>query len=196
MAKVKAAAKKPESQKGTKSSPLRSLSAVADAELRISVILRKINEYTISAESERQAVNEREAALIGPLQKKALDLGICIHAYAEDNRADLTEDGARSVVELPKRAGVIQWQRSPPSVSIDDVDTVISNIKRLGFLQFIRIKEEINKEALLQDEDRADTISGVSIVRGEKFTIKPNGIDERLERNNLTKKWKISKPKM
>ncbi len=44
--------------------------------------------------------------------------------------------------------------------------TVIEACKSLGLTAFLRIKEEVNKEAMLADPDKARTIAGVTIKSG------------------------------
>lgn len=174
---------------------LGSLDEVADAEFRIAEIVREISRHTTESESARQAITERSAEIIEPLYKQIVDIGKSIHAYAEWHREELTSGGKINTVQLPKNAGLIQWYRTPAAAEIANAEEVLRNIKLLGFTEFIRTKEEINKEALLENEDRAKTISGVVIARGEKFAIKPNGINERLERNEASKRWKLAIPK-
>ena len=57
---------------------------------------------------------------------------------------------------------------------------VIENIKSWGLFQFLRVKEEVNKEALLADPNNAKAIAGVSIRENEEeFVIKPNDEEVR-----------------
>ena len=46
----------------------------------------------------------------------------------------------------------------PPSVSIRGADNVIELLRRLGFERFIRVKEEINKDAILNEKEAVKNI--------------------------------------
>jgi len=53
------------------------------------------------------------------------------------------------------------------------LDNIIEACKKLGLARFLRVKEEINKDAMLAEQDLAQTITGVSISQGEDFVIVP-----------------------
>ncbi len=46
----------------------------------------------------------------------------------------------------------MQWRNRPPSVNIRGADAVMDFLKRLGLQRFIRVKEEINKDAILNEK--------------------------------------------
>ncbi len=55
---------------------------------------------------------------------------------------------------------------------------MIETCRKLGFTAFFRVKEEVNKEAMLADPDKARLVSGVTIrSAGEDFIIEPAEID-------------------
>jgi phage host-nuclease inhibitor protein Gam len=95
---------------------------------------------------------------------------------------------------LPGKTGSIAWYTTPPAVTIENVEEVLKRIKTLDLAQFIRTKEEINKEALLENEPLANTIEGVSVGQQEKFAIRPRGSKQRVECNTKTKRFKIVLP--
>jgi len=84
-----------------------------------------------------------------------------LFAWADVYRDELTEKGKRKTVELP--TGIFGWRMTPPAVSLRNVKKILETIKALGLTQFIRTKEEINKEAMLKEPDVAKKIRGVSI---------------------------------
>ena len=68
----------------------------------------------------------------------------------------------------------MQWRQRPPSVSIRGQEAVIDLIKRLGLTRFIRTKEEVNKEAVLNEPDEVRGVAGLTVVTGvEDFVITP-----------------------
>ena len=107
-----------------------------------------------------------------PLAAEAEALMRGLQLYAEANRAALTDGGRTKTVRLA--TGEIGWRQRPPSVRLRDVPTVIETMQRLGLLKFLRIKHEVNKEALLAAPGEASAIPGVMIgSAGEEFLAEP-----------------------
>jgi len=100
---------------------------------------------------------------------KALTEGV--HMWCEANRASLTEGGKVKSANLS--SGDIGWRSSPPRVKVTGVSAVIELIKSLKLNRFLRVKEEINKEAMLAEPEAATAIKGVEIIQTEEFWIKP-----------------------
>ncbi len=70
--------------------------------------------------------------------------------------------------------GEVSWRQRPPSVVIRSAVDVIERLRRLGLIRFIRIKEELNKEAMLSEPDVVHGIPGITISTGvEDFIIAP-----------------------
>ena len=106
-----------------------------------------------------------------PLAEKSLLLTEGLRAWCEANRAVLTDGGKRKFAELG--TGRIEWRLAPQKVTIKGVEDVLAAIKTLG-LAFVRTKEEIDKEAMLADPDKARLVPGVTIgSEGETFSVEP-----------------------
>mgnify|MGYP001299618638 CR=1 FL=1 len=94
-----------------------------------------------------------------------------IQAYAETHREALC--GPRSKTAR-LGLGELSWRHRPPKVTIRGKDAVIAACKRLGLVQFLRVSEDINREAMRAAPDTAQSIQGVSIgSAGEDLVIKP-----------------------
>lgn len=107
-----------------------------------------------------------------PLKDEVSELVWSVQTWAETNRWELTRGGKTKTVKLA--TGEVNWRNRPPRVSIRNKVRVIETLKKLGLTGFIRTIEDINKEAMLQDIDRAEAITGVSIDSvGEDFAIEP-----------------------
>ena len=137
-----------------------------------------------AAQRERQlietAMNERLVSIKADFEEQAFpfkteieQLTRGLHTYAEAHRDALTRDGKVKFHRFA--AGEISWRTRPPKVSIKGgVEAVISAFKSLGLLQFVRVKEDLNREAMLAEPDVATVISGVTIgSAGEDFIVKP-----------------------
>jgi len=100
---------------------------------------------------------------------KALTEGV--QTWCEANRAELTRDGKVKTANLS--AGEVRWRMRPPRVSVRSVATVLDALKSLKLNRFIRVKEEINKDAILAEPEAVEHVKGISISQGEDFVIVP-----------------------
>ena len=65
------------------------------------------------------------------------------------------------------------WRLRPPSVAVRGVEAVLDQLRRLGLKRFIRQKEEVNKEAILNEPEAVSHVPGISISQGEDFVVTP-----------------------
>ncbi|WP_320200515.1 host-nuclease inhibitor Gam family protein [Agrobacterium sp. rho-13.3] len=95
-----------------------------------------------------------------------------VQAWCEANRMILTNNDKVKFHDFG--TGSVRWRSLPASVSIRGGEVVLEALKALGLKAFIREKEEINKEAMLNDPDTARKVAGVTIKsEGEVFAIEP-----------------------
>lgn len=119
----------------------------------------------------QQAYGER----VAPITDQVVARQEGLRVFTEAHRARLT--GGGKVKYHRFATGEISWRTRPARVTIRGKDAVIDAIKaaRLG-KKFLRIKEDINKEAMLEEDNRqlAAAIKGVSIGSdGEDFIVEP-----------------------
>ena len=101
---------------------------------------------------------------------KGLSAGV--EAYCAAHRPELTDGGKSKTAHLA--SGDVHWRQNPASVEIRSQDTVLGTFRRLGLTQFIRTKDEVNKQAILADPEAARGIKGITIKKGkEEFEIEP-----------------------
>ena len=70
--------------------------------------------------------------------------------------------------------GIVKWRNNPPSVRITGVDAVIALLNAdPELVRFIRTKEEINKDAVLNERVLFDQgqVPGLKIVEGKEFFV-------------------------
>lgn len=119
------------------------------------------------------ALQEEYGARVAPLRESATAKIEGLRMFAEVNRDRLTRGGK---VKFHKFAtGEISWRLRPARVTIRGKDAVIEAIKaaRLG-KKFLRVREDINKEAMLEDRATATALAGVTIGSdGEDFLVEP-----------------------
>ena len=141
--------------------------------------LRMIGETNRHVARIEADMNDRIALIKDEAEKQASPLKEQVTArteglkiWAEANRDALTNGGKTKTADLG--TGKISWRLRPPSVRISGMDRVIEAVKMLGFYGFLRTKEEINKEALLANPDKAKLIAGITIgSEGEDFIAEP-----------------------
>ena len=125
------------------------------------------------------AIEQEYGDRIAPVAEAATAKHEGIKIYCEANRARLT---IGDKVKSHKFAtGEISWRLRPAKVTIRGKDAVIDAIKaaKLG-KKFIRIKEDINKDAMLEKDNRpiAAALKGVTIGSdGEDFIVEPHETD-------------------
>ena len=112
-----------------------------------------------------------------------------LFVFAEAHREELTESGKRKTVELP--TGIFAWRLTPPSVSLKSIKEVISSLRSLGLRRFLRMKVEVNKEAMLKEPEIAKTVKGVTISQREEFVVKPAELEVEIV-SDATKLKKVA----
>lgn len=119
------------------------------------------------------ALQEEYGARVAPLRESATAKIEGLRMFAEVNRDRLTRGGK---VKFHKFAtGEISWRLRPAKVTIRGKDAVIEAIKAARLSKkFLRVKEDINKEAMLEDRATAAALAGVTIGSdGEDFLVEP-----------------------
>lgn len=95
-----------------------------------------------------------------------------VQTYCEAHRDELTNSSKVKTANFI--TGEVQWRQRPPSIGIRGADAVVETLKRLGLGRFVRTKEEVNKEAMLNEPDAVRGVAGVTLVTGvEDFVITP-----------------------
>lgn len=145
----------------------------ASAVARIGEINREVARREADLNDQLARIKEAVETGLLPIREEADRLLRGLEAWASANRRELTGGEKTKTVDLG--TGLIKWRLKPAKVSIRGAEAVIAAIKKMGFgLRFIRITEEINKEAMLADKDKARTVPGVTIGSdGEDFAVEP-----------------------
>ncbi len=145
-----------------------------EAEALLGAIGRAQREVTrIEADlNDRVSTLKAEAGALATPFNEAIEADFkALHAYAEAHREELCP----SRIKTAKLAtGELTWRIRPPSVRITGGDKVIDALLRLGLGRFIRTKNEVNKDAILEEPDAVKSVKGISVTTGvEDFVAKP-----------------------
>lgn len=148
-----------------------SLDEVNNAIAEIGVAQRERDRIAADMNDSLAATREAWEAQAAPYAARIKELTASVQLYCEAHRDELTQHGKTKTARLA--AGEVSWRLRPPSVAVRGVELVIDAFKRLGLNRFVRVKEELNKEAVLAEPEIADQVKGLSVSQGEDFVIKP-----------------------
>lgn len=119
-------------------------------------------------------LQEEAAAYRESREARIEELSVGVKSFAESHRSELTEHGKTKTVPLPS-GGELQWRMTPPELVVSSavkLATIIAALKRRGLVRFIRVKEELDKQALKKEPDVVSTVRGLSLKQHEEFIIK------------------------
>ena len=143
------------------------ITAIGNAQREITRLETQINDITAAAIDERKARLETLKASIDELSEG-------VQAWCEVHRDVLCKTGKPANLTT----GEVSWRTRPPKVSLRGLDKIMEALKAAQLTQFIRTKEEINKDAILSNPQAVKDIKGIGIESGvEDFVIKPFEID-------------------
>lgn len=117
------------------------------------------------------AQREMWEAQAKPYANQIKELTAGVQLYCEAHRSELTQSNKVKTAKLA--SGEVSWRTRPPSVTVRGAEMVIEGLKRIGLERFVRVKEEVNKEAILAEPEVAQQVRGISITQGEDFIVKP-----------------------
>lgn len=109
-----------------------------------------------------------------PHAERITELVKGVQLWCEANRAALTRDGKVKFHEFA--TGVVKWRLTPWSVSLSKAAEVLALLKAKALKQYVREKEEIDREALLADREAlvANPIKGITFKQREEIAIVPH----------------------
>lgn len=133
---------------------------------------REVARRTADMNDAIAAITAQHQPLLDELKLQAEALATAVQTWCEANRDTLTDGGKTKTANLV--TGDVAWRIRPPSVSVRGADSVIETLKRLGLVRFIRTRDEVNKEAILNEPDALRGVAGIAVVTGvEDFSITP-----------------------
>ena len=116
------------------------------------------------------ALTEAEAPRLKELQDRIGTLQAGVQTWCEANREQLCGKGKTANLIT----GEVNWRQRPPSVRVTGEESVIDLLKRMTLGRFVRTKEQVNKEAILNEPEAVAGVPGIKVVSGvEDFVITP-----------------------
>ncbi|MDH4122395.1 MAG: host-nuclease inhibitor Gam family protein [Deltaproteobacteria bacterium] len=136
---------------------------------------RELKMLEAAVDEQKSAFDQKLMSEAAPHKQGIEDCAEGLRIYCEANRKRLTNDGKVKTVDFEH--GIVAWRMRPPSVRVASVKAVIDTLRALDFTRFIRVKEEVDKEAILREPETVAHLKGITISQGEDFIIKPNETD-------------------
>ena len=141
--------------------------------------IREIGDLSRERERLAAAMNDGIAELqekyandAAPLNERIEALQDSVQLWCEANRMAITDGGKVKFADFV--TGIVKWRVNPPKVSVSGVDAVVSLLEGNAELsRFLRVKREVNKEAILNEQELfADgQVPGIKLVLGKEFFV-------------------------
>ena len=147
-----------------------SAAEASDGIARIGIAQRDLARIDAAMNDELAIIKERWETQAEPHRQTIAALTTGVQIWCEAHRSELLKGDAKTAA-FP--AGEVQWRVRPPSCRVTGAEAVLDLLRRLGLSRFIRAKEEINKEAILNEPEAVASVPGIRIEQGEDFVIKP-----------------------
>lgn len=143
--------------------------------------IRLIGDLQRDFERQRAAMNDRIAATtqefqpeLAALQQRIEQLQAGVQAWCEAHRTELCGENDKLGKTANLVTGEVAWRIRPPSIAIRGADAVMETLLRMGLGRFVRVKNEVNKDAMLNEPEAIRGIAGITVVSGqEDFIVTP-----------------------
>ena len=116
-----------------------------------------------------------------------------LQKYAQEHREELLPTDKKS--RTMPGGGELEWYLTKYAIVLDKetkTEEFVERLKRLKLERFVRTKESVNKQKLLEEPEVARGIEGITVREPEeKFVYTPRARKERLEYNLATKRAKL-----
>lgn len=130
---------------------------------------REINRIKRETKAKVDEVNAAANKEIADLKRDRDNFFVALFGFAAPRKKELTKD--RRTVSTS--AGSFGWRWTTPSVELAEGRTdqdIIATLKKLGLPQYVRVIEELDRDALLRDRP---LVRGVSYTQRDEFFAKP-----------------------
>ncbi len=136
----------------------------------IAALDRKLAALTVSMNKELDAAKEKAAQAAAPLaaRRKELESGLAVFAVL--NRKELFPDGAKT---LDLGFGVVGFRASTKIVQQNNINAemTLERLRKFKFLEGIRTKEEVNKDAMTAWTDEKLETVGLRRQKSDGFFV-------------------------
>ncbi|MGH6622907.1 MAG: host-nuclease inhibitor Gam family protein [Burkholderiaceae bacterium] len=149
-------------------------SEVNDAIHRIGESQRAVQALTTEMNAQLAAIKAEYELRAEPHNEEIKQLADGVHAYCEAHREELTDENKVKYAKFA--SGEVTWRMTPPKVATKkgiSIETIIELLKARKLKRFVRVKEELDKEAILAEPKSIAGMKEIAVVQVEEFTVKP-----------------------
>jgi phage host-nuclease inhibitor protein Gam len=152
----------------------------AEVEEKIGAIAIEQAKVTkLQADADRriaQIQQQLAEALVVPNAFIAANVDLVLR-WADANRADLCAKDSKTVKFA---TGEVAWRLDPPSVSVpkkpEKLKAIVKALLKKKLRRFVRVKFELDKEAILKEPEKIAGVEGLTINQAETISLKPNQV--------------------
>ncbi|MER2545918.1 MAG: host-nuclease inhibitor Gam family protein [Candidatus Accumulibacter phosphatis] len=144
---------------------------VSDLIAGIGIDSREITLMEVEMNDAMARIKEEYEQLAEPCRRRIEAAQRGVQAFCEANRLELTAQGKVKTHQFT--TGEVSWRTRPPSVRITGEESVMFSLRSLGLTRFLRVKEEINREAILNEPSAVAGVPGIRISQLEDFVVTP-----------------------
>ena len=136
----------------------------------IAALTRKLAALTVSMNKELDAAKDKAAQAAAPLAARLKELESGLAVFAVLNRKELFPDGAKS---LDLGFGLIGFRASTKIVQQNNINAemTLERLRKFKFVDGIRTKEEINKDAMTAWTDEKLETVGLRRQKSDGFFV-------------------------
>jgi len=143
---------------------------------------REIDEIQLVFNNQVEQLKAQATGQSLPHEQELSRLVEVLYAFAASHRDELTDRGKKKTVELP--TGWFRWRLKPASVVLTKAEKlVIAALKQMGLERFVRTKEEVDKQAILREQEVAIGVAGFKIKQDEFFEVRPADLRVTISKN-------------
>lgn len=148
---------------------------VAELILGIGTDSREITRLEIEMNEALTRLKQDYEQRADPYRQRIGAAQLAVQSWCEANRPELTRHGKVKTAQFT--TGEVCWRVRPPSVRITGEESVLFSLRTLGLERFIRTREEINREAILNEPSAVAHVPGIRINQIEDFVVTPFAVE-------------------
>lgn len=143
---------------------------------RLGILQRELERRETDMNAALANIKQKVEAAAAPLRERHAEATEALRIYCAAHRDRLTQGGRSKTVDFG--TGTVAWRQRPPKVTLSGkVEAVLEALLAgpRAWRKFIRVKNEIDKEAMLAAPETALTVPGVKKIgsAGEDFVVEP-----------------------
>lgn len=138
-------------------------------------VRRDYANHKAQCDSEIAKIQAAYANVLQELESNEKELVTQITKYCNEHFDEVFQGKSKTAKLI---TGEISRRIKPSSIVVEDLELALLKLKELNLREFIRVKEDLNKNALLDSPEIINEITGLKLQTGlETFLIKPYSIN-------------------